>query len=217
MSGRCRDPVQILEATPNDSRCANPSAAVTHRLRTLASTPAGYTGLAWRPSGDDLAALRARGSDDWEDETHVLLAWEDLGAASPPQHRFDPKTIDAFPDTLRIVDYRTPKWPDDGNRLFSGVQERDSATTGSNGPGTKAPGRAKSGSTAADSTAGSSAEDYDPADVRVWHSSDVDIIPRQEIQAKAGPTRQLPRGVALNGERHGIALDPAWHGADRGR
>ena len=34
------------------------------------------------------------------------------------------------------------------------------------------------------STAGSSAEDYDPADVQVWHSSDVDIIPRQEVQAK---------------------------------
>jgi len=140
--------------------------------------------ISWRPSGDDLAALRARGSDDWEDETHVLLAWEDLGAASPPQHRFDPKTIDAFPDTLRIVGYRTPKWSDDGNRLFFGVQERDSATTGPNGPGTKAPGTAKSGSTAADSTAGSSAEDYDPADVQVWHSSDVDIIPRQEVQAK---------------------------------
>ncbi|PSQ58883.1 MAG: hypothetical protein BRD27_05885 [Bacteroidetes bacterium QH_10_64_19] len=135
MSGRCRDLVQILEATPNDSRYANPPAAVTHRRRTLASTPAEYTGLSWRPSGDDLAALRARGSDD-------------------------------------------------GNRLFFGVQERDSATTGPNGPGMKAPGTAKSGSTAADSTAGSSAEDYDPADVQVWHSSDVDIIPRQEVQAK---------------------------------
>ena len=33
---------------------------------------------------------------------------------------------------------------------------------------------------------------------------------------QAGPTRQPPRGVALDGERHGIALDPAWHGADRG-
>ena len=64
------------------------------------------------------------------------------------------------------------------------MQERDSATTDSNGPGTKAPGTAKSGSTAADSTAGSSAEDYDPADVQVWHSNDMDIIPRQEVQAE---------------------------------
>ncbi|PSQ81161.1 MAG: hypothetical protein BRD41_03440 [Bacteroidetes bacterium QS_1_63_11] len=189
MSGRCRDLVQILEATPNDSRYANPPAAVTHRLRPLASTPAEYTGLAWRPSGDDLAALRTRESDDWEDETHVLLAWEDLGAASPPQHRFAPKMIDAFPDTLRIVDYRTPKWSDDGNRLFFSVQERDSATTGPNGPGMRAPGTARSGSTAADSTA----------------------------RGSSFNTRQPPRGVALNGERHGIALDPAWHGADRGR
>jgi dipeptidyl aminopeptidase/acylaminoacyl peptidase len=158
--------------------------ASSGRLQTLASTPAEYAGLSWRPSGDDLAALRARESEDWEEKTHVLLAWEDLDASPAPQHQFDPKTIDAFPDTLRIVDYRTPRWSDDGDRLFFGVQERDSAATGSNGPGTKAAGEAEGDSTAADSTAESSAEDYDPADVEVWHSSDVDIIPRQEVQAK---------------------------------
>ncbi|MFB6279896.1 MAG: prolyl oligopeptidase family serine peptidase [Salinibacter sp.] len=156
--------------------------ASSGRLRTLASTPAEYTGLSWRPSGDDLAALRARKSDEWEKKTHVLLAWEDLGTSSAPEHQFDPKTIDAFPDTLRIVDYRTPKWSDDGDRLFFGVQERDSASTDAS---KKKSSTAKSDSTQPDSTSSeSSLEEYDPADVQVWHSSDVDIIPRQEVQAK---------------------------------
>ncbi len=163
--------------------------ASTSRLRTLASTPAEYTGLSWRPSEDDLAALRARESEDWEKETHVLLAWTNLDASSTQQ--FDPNTIDAFPDTLRIVDYRELKWSADGDRLFFGVQERDSASTDADSPKKKektaGPARSdsiKSDSTAADSTSKSNLEDHDPANVQVWHSSDVEIIPRQEVQAE---------------------------------
>ncbi|MFB6273929.1 MAG: prolyl oligopeptidase family serine peptidase [Salinibacter sp.] len=153
--------------------------ASSGRLQTLASTPAEYTGLSWRPSDDDLAALRARKSDDWEQKTHVLLAWEDLGAPSPPQYQFDPNTIGSFPDTLRIVDYRDLEWSVDGDRLFFGVQKRDSAATDAAKKKQSAP---KNDSAAADSSA--DLEEYDPADVQVWHTSDVEIIPRQEVQAE---------------------------------
>jgi len=156
--------------------------AASGRLRTLASTPAEYTGLSWRPSGDDLAALRARESENWEKKNHVLLAWQDLGAPSPPQHQFDPISLGSFPDTLRIVDYRDLTWSDDGDRLFFGVQARDSAATGASTQQKQS--AAESDSAAADSSAESSLEDYDPADVQVWHTSDVEIIPRQEVQAE---------------------------------
>ena len=155
--------------------------ASSGQLQTLASAPGEYTGLSWRPAEDDLAALRARESEDWEKKNHVVLAWNDVGAPSPPMHQFDPTTIETFPDTLRIVDYRTPKWSADGERIFFGVQERDSAAT--DDP-EKKPSAAKSDSTAADSSEASDPKEYDPADVQVWHTSDVEIIPRQEVQAE---------------------------------
>jgi len=160
--------------------------ASSGRLRTLASTPAEYTGLSWRPADDDLAALRARESDKWEKTNHVLLAWKDLGTPSSPQHQFDPTTIRSFPDTLRVVDYRDLKWSADGNRLFFGVQARDSASTDADPPPKNgASNTAKPNSTNADSTSSeSSLEEHDPADVQVWHTSDVEIIPRQEVQAE---------------------------------
>ena len=153
--------------------------ASSGRLQTLASAPGEYTGLSWRPGEDDLAALRARTSDDWEKKNHVLLAWTDVGAPSSPKHQFDPATTATFPDTLRIVDYRTPKWSADGTRLFFGVQARDSTDAA-----TKKQSAAQSDSAAADSSEASGPEEYDPADVQVWHTSDVEIIPRQEVQAE---------------------------------
>ena len=152
------------------------------RLRTLASTPGEYTGLSWRPAGDDLAALRAKTADEWEEKSHVLLAWTDLGASAAAEHRFDPTAVSAFPDTLRITEYRDLTWTADGERVFFGVQKRDTASTN----GQQGRERASTGSepekdsTAADSTR----DEYGPADVEVWHSSDVEIIPRQEVQAQ---------------------------------
>ena len=154
--------------------------APSGRLRTLASAPGEYTGLSWRPSGDDLAALRAREAEAWEETNHVLLAWTELDGATAT-HQFDPEAVEAFPDTLRITEYRDLRWSSEGERLFFGVQARDSASTEEpqNGTGEASAAGAETDSTAADS----SLEDYDPADVAVWHSSDVEIIPRQEVQA----------------------------------
>lgn len=157
--------------------------AATGRLQTLASTPAEYTGLSWRPGDDDLAALRARASDDWEKKTHVVLTWTGLDDGTSDRSRFDPDSLVAFPDTLRIVDYRDLKWATDGDRLFFGVQERDSVSGEADSPkeeGKNASAEATPDSTAADTTL----EDYEPADVQVWHTSDVEIIPRQEVQAE---------------------------------
>ena len=143
--------------------------AATGQLRMLASTPGEYTGLSWRPSGGDLAALRARESDDWAEKTHVILAWTGLDAGSMASHTFDPDAVASFPDTLRIVDYRTPQWSTDGDRVFFGVQKREAAERDTT-----------DGSAAADSAM----KPYDPADVQVWHTSDVDIIPRQKVMAE---------------------------------
>jgi len=151
--------------------------AATGRLRTLASEPGDYTGLAWQPSGTGLAAMRARSAEEWEHKTHVVLAWRDLTDRTPETRRFDPAAVSSFPDSLRIVEYRTPEWTVDGDRLFFGVQTReaaaDSAKTENGGP-------PPADSAAADT----SMQEYDPADVQVWHSGDVEIIPWQEVRAE---------------------------------
>ncbi|MEF8817935.1 MAG: S9 family peptidase, partial [Salinibacter sp.] len=143
--------------------------AATGQLQTLASTPGDYTGLSWRPAEDDLAALRTREDDDWQHKTHVVLAWTGLNDGAPERHQFDPATAEVFPDSLRIVDYRTPEWATERERLFFGVQEREAV---------------KPDSAQADSAAADSLEEYGPAGVKVWHTSDVDIIPRQEVQSE---------------------------------
>jgi dipeptidyl aminopeptidase/acylaminoacyl peptidase len=152
------------------------------RLRTLASTPGEYTGLSWRAGDEDLAALRARESEDWAEKNHVVFAWTDFGESTVSEYRFDPETIAAFPDTLRITEHRDLKWATESERLFFGVQERDTASAEAR-PGRRgeaSPPEAENDSTAADSVL----DDYGPADVEVWHSSDVEIIPRQEVQAE---------------------------------
>jgi dipeptidyl aminopeptidase/acylaminoacyl peptidase len=155
--------------------------AATGRLRTLASTPGEYTGLSWQPSGPGLAAMRARSADDWEHKTHVVLAWPDLTSRPSGPRRFDPAEVDRFPDSLRIVEHRTPEWATDGDRLFFGVQEREPAADSAEAD---AP-AAGAGAPSADSTAAdTSLQDYEPADVQVWHSNDVEIIPRQEVRAE---------------------------------
>lgn len=163
--------------------------ASTGRMQTLASTPAEYVGLTWRPAAPDLAALRVQESDAWEQKTHELLAWRALNGTEAPTHRFDPAAVASFPDTLRIVDYRPLQWSASGDRLFFGVQKRDAAEDTS--------ASAEGDSTAADSIM----TQYDPAAVKVWHTSDVDIIPRQEVQAEQ--------------DRRDNYL-AAWHLADEG-
>lgn len=147
------------------------------RLQVLASTPADYTGLTWRPAEDDLAALRVHDPEGEKEKTHTLLAWRGLRSRVPPTRRFDPAEAVSFPDSLRIVDYRDPQWAADGDRVLFGVQKRDAAQETSEAVG--------SDSTATDSTAADSTlENYEPADVQVWHADDVEIIPRQEVQAE---------------------------------
>ena len=62
--------------TGNGIRVLDPS---TGRLRVLDSGGATYSGLAWRKDAHDLAVLRSLESDDYETDTHVVLAWNGPG------------------------------------------------------------------------------------------------------------------------------------------
>jgi len=176
--------VDAAESTGNGVRVYAPGSG---HLRTLDSRTADYTGLSWRPDADDLAVLRRRGSDSRADSTHVILAWRGLDGDRPRELAFDPDSVRSFPDTLRVVEHRDLRWSESGDRLFFGTQAReraegaadDSAAATKSGADS-----ARADSAAADTAADEGPEEYPPADVLVWHSSDVEIIPRQEVQSE---------------------------------
>ncbi|HEX7052168.1 MAG TPA: prolyl oligopeptidase family serine peptidase [Longimicrobiales bacterium] len=169
------------------------------RLRTLDSDTATYIGPVWREDGDDLAVLRVRTDSLHEDETHVVLAWTGLAGEHPQRHVFDPATAEGFPAEMRIVDFRPLHWAEDGDAVFFGIKEwdRKPAEPDLLAKGTGAgDGRAAEDSATAAKAAGSAdsaeagragkeaaGDDEEPAGVEVWHARDVDIMPRQKVQA----------------------------------
>ncbi len=181
--------VDAAEPTGNGVRVYAPR---TGRLRTLESRAADYTGLSWRPSEDDLATLRRRGDDAWKDSTHVILAWRGLEEESPRFLSFDPDSTPAFPDTLRVVEHRELRWSDGGDHLFFGTRVREPSEdaspggtdTDSAGPGRGAAAGDSAGAESATGDTASGVGEDAASDVLVWHSSDVEIIPLQEVQAE---------------------------------
>jgi len=152
-------------------------------LRVLDSSPATYAGLTWRKDASDLAALRSRNGERREGSTNVVLAWKDLksnATTDPSTATYDPTSAHDFPAGLRIVSFRRPSWSDDGKTVFVGVAKWNEKVGGnSNG----------NGATARDPEKEKDPEE--PAAVDVWHARDVDVMPRQKINARTDRQRSL--------------------------
>ena len=155
--------------------------AATGAVRALDSDAAVFRGLSWREDDDDLAVLSSRTADQFEDDTHVVFVWRDLGGASPQALAYDQNDDPRFPSRTRIVAERSLTWSDDGATLFLGVkawQERAESSDAddereANGPDD-----------------GSDDEDEEP-EVDVWHSSDRRINPMQKLQQSRDEDRSL--------------------------
>ena len=144
------------------------------RLKVLDSLRSDYSGLAWRKDTDDLAVLRSMEHDAYEDDTHVILAWKGLMVpdASPNDFRLelDPTSHSSFPADTRIVRYRNPEWAEDGGSIYFGVKDwekKPEAGAGDDEVVEEEEERAEK-----------------PADVEVWHSRDLRVIPEQKLRAK---------------------------------
>lgn len=145
-------------------------------IRVLDSDTTGYSQLEWSDEGSSLAFLKAREDTSYEDETQLVYAFQNL-ADDNKKMIFDQRNSSAFPDSFRVVDYRSPQWSEDGQRLFFGIkkwEKKDESKT------------SKSDSTKADSTMAEDLdEDLDPTNVEVWHWKDAQIQPRQELTANS--------------------------------
>src|SRR5262245_8432823 len=157
----------------------------TGALRVLDSSSSTYSGLTWRKESADLAVLRSMTDVRHEGPAHVALAWTRLTDESGAGHVYDPPTDSKFPAGPRTVAFRKPSWSDDGRVVFLGVAnwnekaaDSKKTTTAADGAGTGPVAKNET------STSKDAAKDEDePPAVDVWHSRDVDVMPKQKINA----------------------------------
>lgn len=148
--------------------------AMNGQLKILDSKTTEYKGLTWRKMGDDLAAFRVEKKEDYEDSTHVLIAWQKLASNKPIGNIFDQDKITGFPADVRIVNTRSLEWTIDGNSLFFATKEWQ-----------KKPPKideAKEDSTKTEDS--DKVKTDEPPDLQIWHSKDVRIIPEQQQRAE---------------------------------
>lgn len=149
-------------------------------LRVLDRSDAAYDQLTWREDDDDLAVLRARSDDRFDEDTHVVLLWRDLGRGVRPALVFDPDDQVGFPDGMRVAEDMEPEWSADGRSLFFGLRPRERSTEPTDS--------AEAGEEEADNA---DADEEKPSEVQVWTSHDVRIIPMQRAQEERDLARTL--------------------------
>ena len=143
----------------------DPSSGQRRSRETDAAT---YRSLSWREESADLAVLKTFDDEEYEDTAHVALAWRDLDQDDPDSFELDPRTNNAFPNSMRMVEFRTPSWSEDSSTLFVGIQDRRPAT--------------ESEEDAEEESEGDEEDDLDPAGVEIWHSLDLDPVPQQRVR-----------------------------------
>src|SRR5262245_1633353 len=167
----------------------------TGALRALDSSSCAYSGLTWRKESADLSVLRSKTDERHDGPTQVALAWTRLADESQAGHVYDPSADPKFPAGLRIVSFRKPSWSDDGGMVFLGVARWNEKAAGAkktadatDGDGD---GAGPTGKGAAPSTKDAAKDEDEPAAVDVWHSRDIDVMPKQKINARSDRQRNL--------------------------
>ena len=151
----------------------------TGTLKLLDSKDALYTGLTWRKKSDDLAVFRVEKNDNYEDSTHVILAWQQLASTTAKASIFDQTKMNGFSANTRVVNNRPLEWSKDGKSIFFATKEWIMKAI-------------KEDTTQGDSINQDSTKTEDPDSVltdeapalQIWHSKDVRIIPEQKQRAE---------------------------------
>jgi len=143
----------------------------TGTLRALDSAAARYVGLTWRQDADDLVVLKSKTDSDRDGATYMVLAWTGVGGGSERRHQYDPSADKSLAVATRTVAFRRPAWSQDGSTIFIGTAPWPA----------KAPQAKKDGG----------ADEEELPTVDVWHSRDVDVMPKQKVNARRDRERSL--------------------------
>jgi len=177
-------------------------------MRGLDASGSAYSGLGWREDATDLVVLRTVGTASADENAVDVLAWR--GVEDNPSPRVLTARADLFADTLEVVRHRTPIWSEDGRRITVGLRPHDDSEDESGGGAsddttdTGGDSENDSGDPDAESDESAVADDQeaeDPATVQIWHTSDVDIIPAQQVRAGAAERATLLASWDLDADR----------------
>lgn len=149
------------------------------RIRSLDAEQAVYRQLAWREDSSDLVAYKTSIDEAYEDTAHVAMVWRDLEQDELRRHVLSTEANNAFPASMRIVEFRTPTWSDDGQTLFVGIQERRPAPLSC---GVEEFGSDEEGDGQNQNGEGCEKDDDEAAGVEIWHTLDRDPVPQQRVR-----------------------------------
>jgi dipeptidyl aminopeptidase/acylaminoacyl peptidase len=150
----------------------------TGALRTLDSSSAVYSNLAWRKDSTDLAVLKAKTDDKHDGPTQIALSWTGLGGTESPKV-YDPTADTKFPAGMAVSGARRPSWSEDGKVVYLGLAEW----------GAKKPGAAKPAEPGAAPAAEPTADDQPTVDI--WHWRDSEVMAHQVKSAAQNRRRTL--------------------------
>lgn len=152
----------------------------TGTVRVLDTSSSIYSGLAWRKKSTDLAALRSKADDHREGPTQVALAWTNLGDSSEAAHLYDPTADTKSPAGMRTVAFQKPAWAEDGGIVFLGVAKWEDKIVEPKKPVSGDGDASKTAPAAKDRDK----EEDEPPSVAVWNWHDVEVMPKQKLNAK---------------------------------
>lgn len=140
---------------------------ITGVLKVLDQKNETYTGLKWRKKSDDLLVLRKKSNKAYKEASYELLFWKNLSSKTMMK-TFDQSTFSNFPEDAKI-NKRGVSFSDAGDVLYFSINYR-------------APKKKKEKK----NTKKKSVAKKESADVEIWNSSDVNIIPAQKKNSRYG-------------------------------
>ena len=138
---------------------------ITGVLRVLDQKSEMYSGLRWRKKSDDLFVSRSRKDEAYKKTSYDLLFWKNLSTKTIMK-TFDQSTFSNFPKDTKI-NKRGISFSDNGEVLYFNIDFRAPKKKKGKKTKTKAP-------------------KQESADVEIWNSSDVNIIPAQKKNLRYG-------------------------------
>ena len=148
------------------------------RIRSLDTDQATYRQLSWRADSPDLVVYKTSIDEAFEDTAHVAMVWRDLEQDRFRRFTLSAEANNAFPASMRIVEFREPSWSDDGETLFVGIQERRPAPPSCNDDESEDPEQGEGGSEACED------DDEEAPGVEIWHTLDRDPVPQQRVRER---------------------------------
>lgn len=137
-------------------------------IKVLDSDSTEYIHLTWHPKKPALAFLKARTDTSYKNATYQIYAFKNLDEGGD-KYEFDQRNSNAFPDSLRIVDYRSLQWSNDANTVFFGVKKWEKKDTNPDTTLTAVEEELK---------------DLPATNVSIWHWKDARIQPNQKLSYK---------------------------------